>query len=63
MVPGWTFAQPLEVIAWRTTFSFGFARTSGDVESSGHLDVHPGGDVGLRVEVDDESPDASGESR
>ncbi len=35
----------------------------GDVESSGHLDVHPGGDVGLRVEVDDESPDASGESR
>ena len=35
----------------------------GDVESSGHLDVHPGGDVGLRVEVDDERPDSSGESR
>lgn len=35
----------------------------GDVETSGHLDVHPGGDVGLRVEVDDESPDSSGESR
>src|SRR4051794_5057995 len=28
MVPGCTFAQPLEVIAWRTIFSFGFARTS-----------------------------------
>lgn len=35
----------------------------GDVETSGHLDVHPGGDVGLRVEVDDESPDSSGEGR
>lgn len=35
----------------------------GDVEPTCHLDVHPGGDVGLRVEVDDESPDAPSESR
>lgn len=35
----------------------------GDVESSCHLDVHAGGHIGLRVEVDDESTDAPGEGR
>ena len=28
IVPACTFAQPLEVIAWRTTFSFGLASPS-----------------------------------
>lgn len=35
----------------------------GDVESSGHLDVHAGGHIGLRIEVDDKSTDAPGEGR
>jgi hypothetical protein len=35
----------------------------GDVQVAGHLDVHAGRDVGLRVEVDDEGPDAAREGR
>lgn len=30
---------------------------------TGHLDVHAGRDVGLRIEVDDEGSDAAGEGR
>ena len=33
----------------------------GDVELAGHLDVHAGGDIRLRVEIDHEGADTSGE--
>ena len=32
-----------------------------DVELAGHLDVHAGGDIRLRVEIDHEGADTSGE--
>ncbi len=35
----------------------------GDVEPTCHLDVHSGGHIGLRVEVDDERSDTTGEGR
>ncbi len=41
----------------------GVGQDIGDVESTGHLDVHPGGHIGLRVEVDDERSDTTGEGR
>ena len=35
----------------------------GDVEPTGDLDIHTGGDVGLRVEIYHESPNSPRKSR
>lgn len=42
---------------------FGVSEDVGDIESTGHLDIHAGRDIRLRVEVDDEGPDAPSECR
>ena len=63
IVPGSTLVQPLGRDRRADDLLLRDGEHIGDVEVAGDLDVHAGRDIGLRVEVDDEGPDAAGEGR